>query len=327
MMALFYDPSVIPSRAAYLFHCVEMGCAIALSADPRSHLPRTTSSHPGSWSLNENVTGALPTTAVSKLVVGGGWCFALNMKSDVVAEPEVEDGEHSIDCSVKVHAIMAELVEEDVLKRLVMFDLSIDMMGVAAEIVSAFVDILMLSVMHDENAVHCGTTTVIVRVEEDILTRSVMSDEQGIDYDALARVVMDVLAEEDIQIPRVTFDEQGVDCGTAKPVAVIALAEEDNSGSVVVFDDQGWGIVVPAAVVVPAVVDTLTQQVMIDVRGIDYEMVAIDVVLVLVKDILREKTNGEQGIDDDIVAPAVVDVLAEEENQKLQVMMCDELCS
>ena len=130
MMALFYDPSVILSRAAFLSHCVGMGCMIALSADPRSHLPRTTSIHPGSWSLNENVTGALPTTAVSKVVVGRGWCIALNMKPDVVAEPEVEDilqrsamfGEHGIDCSVKVHAIMAELVEEDVLKRVVVFD-------------------------------------------------------------------------------------------------------------------------------------------------------------------------------------------------------------
>ena len=66
---------------------------------------------------------------------------------------------------------------------------------------------------------------------------------------------------------------------------------------------------------------------MIDERGIGYEMVAIAVVLVLVEDILKEKTNGEQGIDDDIVTPAVVDVLAEVDNQKLQVMMCDERCS
>lgn len=129
MMALFYDPSVILSREAFLFHCVGMGCMFALSADSHSHLPRTTSSHPDSWSLTENVTGALPTTAVSKLVVGGGLCIALNMKPDV-AEHEVEDilqrsamfDEHGIDCGVKVHAIMAELVEEDVLIRLVIFD-------------------------------------------------------------------------------------------------------------------------------------------------------------------------------------------------------------
>lgn len=122
------------------------------------------------------------------------------MEEDTL-QPLSMTGERGIDCGAMGHAMMAELLGEDILKRSVMFDeQGMGVMGpLAVVIVPAFVDIPRQSVMRDEKDIDYGAMMAIVRVKGDILILLVMFDVQGID-----------------------------DCSTLEPAVLVVLAEEDN---------------------------------------------------------------------------------------------------
>lgn len=115
-------------------------------------------------------------------------------------QPSAMPRERGIDCGAMVHEMMAEILEEDILKRSVIFDeQGMGVMGLLAEVsLPAFVDILRQLVMRDEKDIDFGAMMVIFLVKGDIPIVLVMFDVLGIDdYNTLEPAVLVVLAEED----------------------------------------------------------------------------------------------------------------------------------